>query len=81
LCFPEGSLLGVEISTKGFTFGVEVEIEKIFSICFKLLINAELYGLALASRLKNRILLNLGSQFATLGANFPAFINVLMSMF
>jgi hypothetical protein len=24
---------------------------------------------------------NLGSQFATLGANVPAFINILMSMF
>jgi hypothetical protein len=33
LCFPEGSLFGVEISPKGFTFGVKVEIEKIFSIC------------------------------------------------
>jgi hypothetical protein len=81
LCFPEGSLFGVETSPKGFTFGVKVEIEKIFSICFKVLINAELYGLVLASRLKKRIPLNLGRQFATLGANVPAFIDVLMSMF
>jgi hypothetical protein len=31
-----------------FTLGVKGEIEKIFSICPKLLINAELYGLLLA---------------------------------
>jgi hypothetical protein len=37
---------------KGFTLGVKAEIEKIFAICFKLLINAELYGLVLAPRLK-----------------------------
>jgi hypothetical protein len=37
---------------KGFTPGVKAEIEKIFSICPKLLINGELYGLVLASRLK-----------------------------
>jgi hypothetical protein len=49
-----------------------VEIEKIFSICFKLLINAELDGLVLASRLKKRIPLNLGNQFATLGAKQQA---------
>jgi len=35
----------VEISPKGFTLGVEAALEKIFSICPKLLINAELYGL------------------------------------
>jgi len=36
---------------------------------------AELYGLVLAPRLKTRIpSWNLGSQFATLGANVPAFI-------
>jgi len=33
------------------------------------------------SRLKRRIPMNLGSQFANLGANVPAFINILMSMF
>jgi hypothetical protein len=32
----------VEISPKGFILGVKAEIEKIFSICPKLLINAEL---------------------------------------
>jgi hypothetical protein len=35
---------------KGFT--LKIEIEKIFSICPKLLINAKLYGLILAPRLK-----------------------------
>jgi hypothetical protein len=37
---------------KGFTSGVKAEIEKIFSICPKLLINAELYGFVLAPNLK-----------------------------
>jgi len=41
----------VEISPKGFTLWVKAEIEKIFSICPKLLINAELYGLVWAPRL------------------------------
>jgi len=66
---------------RAFTLGVKAEIEKIFSICRKLLINAELYGLVLAQRLKERIPLNLGSQFATLGPNVPAFVNILRSMF
>ncbi len=39
------------------------EIENIFSICPKLLTNAELYGLVLTPRLKRRIASNLGSQF------------------
>jgi hypothetical protein len=54
---------------KGFTLGVKADIEKNFSICPKLLINAELYGLVLAPRLNKRIPSNLGGQFATLGAN------------
>jgi hypothetical protein len=49
-----------------FTLGVKAEILKIFSICPKLLINAEFYGLVLAPRLKKRLPLNLGSQFASL---------------
>jgi hypothetical protein len=44
------------------------------------LINAELYGLVLAPRLKKRIPSNLGGQFATLGANVPAFINILTNI-
>jgi hypothetical protein len=59
---------------KGVTIGVKAEIEKIFSIYPKLLLNAELYGLVLAPRLKKRIPWNLGNQFATLGANVLAFI-------
>jgi len=43
--------------------------------------NAELYGVVLTPRLKRRIPSNLGGQFATLGANVPAFINILTSMF
>jgi hypothetical protein len=71
----------VEVGPKGFTLRVKAKIEKIFSICPKLLINDELYGLVLAPRLKKRIPLNLGSQFATLGANVPAFINILKTIF
>jgi hypothetical protein len=41
----------VEISPKGLTLGVKAELEKLFSICPKLIINAELYGLVLAPRL------------------------------
>jgi len=54
---------------------VEAEVEKVFSICPKLLMNAELYGLVLAPRLKKGVSLNLGGQFATLGANVSAFIS------
>ncbi len=42
----------VEISCKGFTLRVKAEIEKIFSICPKLRINAELDGLVLAPKLQ-----------------------------
>jgi hypothetical protein len=50
--------------------GPKVETEKkIFSICPKLLINTELYGLVLAPRLKKRNPSNLGSQFASLVKN------------
>jgi hypothetical protein len=42
----------VEISPKGFTLGVMAELEKLFSVCPKLLINAELYGLVLAPRME-----------------------------
>jgi hypothetical protein len=38
-------------------------------------------GLVLAPRLKKGLPSNLGSQFATLGANVAAFINILTSMF
>jgi hypothetical protein len=47
---PIGAKVG--ISPKGFTLGVKAEIEKIFSICPNLPINAELYGLVLAPGLK-----------------------------
>jgi hypothetical protein len=40
------------------------------------LINAELYDFVLAPRLEKGY-----HQFATLGANVPAFINILTSMF
>jgi hypothetical protein len=71
----------VEISSKEFTLGVKAERGKKNSIYSKLLINAELYGFVLTPSLKKRISWNLGSQFATLGTNVPAFINIMMSMF
>jgi hypothetical protein len=37
---------------RGFTLGIKTELQKIFSICPKLVINAELYGLVLAPRLE-----------------------------
>jgi hypothetical protein len=37
---------------RAFTLGGKAELEKIFSICPKLLINAELYGVVLAPRLE-----------------------------
>jgi hypothetical protein len=43
-----------------FTLGVKAEIEKMFSICPKLLINAELYGLVLAPRLKKKDIIEFG---------------------
>ncbi len=71
----------MEISSNGFTLRVNATLEKIFSICPKLLINPELYELVLVPRLGKRIPSNLGGQFATLGADGPAFINILTSMF
>jgi hypothetical protein len=50
---------------RAFTLGVKTEIEKIFSICPKLLINAELYGLVIGPKAEKRMPSNLGSQFAT----------------
>jgi hypothetical protein len=43
-----------------FTLGVKPELEKIFSICPKLLINAELDGLVLAPRLKKKDTIQFG---------------------
>jgi hypothetical protein len=40
------------MNPKGFTLGVKGETEKIFPICPKLVINAELYGLVFAPMLK-----------------------------
>jgi hypothetical protein len=72
----------VEISLKGFTLRIKAEIEKNFSTCPKLLINAELYGLVLAPRLKKRYHSIWEEPICNpLGANVPAFINILMSMF
>jgi hypothetical protein len=53
------------------------------NIKFKLpqvLINAELYGI-IGPKVEKRKPSNLRGQFATLGANVQAFINILRSMF
>jgi hypothetical protein len=47
-------------------------MEQIFSICPKLLIDVELYGLVFGPKAKKRIPTNLGSQFASLGAKQQA---------
>jgi len=44
----------VEINPKGFTVRLKAEVQKIFSIYPKLLINAKLYGLVLSPRLKKK---------------------------
>jgi len=65
----------VEISPKGFTRGVKVEIEKKHCDLPQVLINAELYGLVLAPRLKKGYHQILVGQFATPVVNFLAFIS------
>jgi hypothetical protein len=57
-----------EINPKGFTLGVKAKRENKFSTCPKLLINAELYGLVLAPRLKKNTIKFEGS-ICNLGAN------------
>jgi hypothetical protein len=49
---PDRARRGYLASCQGITLGVKGDIEKNFSICPKLLINAELSGLVLARRLK-----------------------------
>jgi hypothetical protein len=55
---PIGAKVGIRLM--GFTLGVKDEIEKTFSICLKLLINAELYGLVLPPRLKKKDIVEFG---------------------
>jgi hypothetical protein len=38
----------LKLAPKGFTLGLKAKIENSFSMCLKLLVNAELYGLVLA---------------------------------
>jgi hypothetical protein len=71
----------VEISLQGFTSRNQGFREKNFSICPKLLINAELYELVLAPRLKKGYHQILEANLQPLGPMFPAFINILTSLF
>jgi hypothetical protein len=71
----------VEISPKGFTLGDKAEIEKIFSICARLLINAELCHLDMAPRLKKGYHIIWEANLQPLASNISAFINILPSMF
>jgi hypothetical protein len=67
------------LAPKGFTVGVKAEIFfKCFQSAPKLLINAELYGLVLAPRLKKD---TMEANLQPLGPNVPAFINSVTSMF
>jgi len=67
---------------RAFTLGIKAEIEKIFSICPKLLINAELYGIVISPRQKKKGYQQIWeANLETLGPNVPAFINILTSMF
>jgi hypothetical protein len=74
LSIPSGAK--VEISRKGFTLGVKAEIEKNFSTY-----KCRTLWPCIGAKAEKRIASNLGGQFATLGANVPAFINMLTSMF
>jgi hypothetical protein len=58
----------VEISSKGFTVGVKAEIEKKFNLP-QVLINAELYDLALATRLEKGYHQIWEANLQPLGAN------------
>jgi len=81
---PNQAFLLVEklkFAPPGFTLGVKGRNRKNIFNLPQLLVNAELSDLVLALRVKKRIPSNLGSQFATLGVNVPAFINILTSMF
>jgi hypothetical protein len=60
----------VETSPKGFTLGVKVEIEKRNFHLPQVLINAELYGLVLASRLKKGYHQIWEANFQPLGTMF-----------
>jgi hypothetical protein len=76
-------LVGKVVAQGGFSISdirVKAKIEKIFSICLKLLFNIELYCFLLPAR-KKMIPTNLGNQFATLGVIVLAFINIMTSMF
>jgi hypothetical protein len=68
---------------RAFTLGVKAEIEKkAFQSAPKyLLINAELYGLVLASRLKKGYHQIWEANLQPLGANVLSFINIPTSMF
>jgi hypothetical protein len=59
---------------KAFILGVKAETEKIFSICPKLLINAKLYGLVLAPRLKKGYQRIWAANLQPLGTMFQQFL-------
>jgi hypothetical protein len=60
---------------------VKAEIEKKLFNLPQVLINAELYGLVLASRLKKGYHQIWEANLQPLGPDVPAFINILMSIF
>jgi hypothetical protein len=52
----------LKLAPRALTLGVKAEIEKSFSICPKLLINAELYGLELAPSILSMVYFSQCSQ-------------------
>jgi hypothetical protein len=66
---------------KGFTLIVEAEIEKKNSICPKLVINVEFYGLVLVPRLEKGYHQICEAHLEPLGPMFQHLLNIVMSMF
>jgi hypothetical protein len=61
---------------RALTLGVKAEIEKNFSICPKLLINAEIYGLVLAPKAEKKDTIHFGK--ANLQPLGPMFLQHLL---
>jgi hypothetical protein len=71
----------VKISPKGFTRGVKAELEKSLFNLPQVTNKSWVLWACIGPKAGKRIPSNLGAQFATLGANVWAFINILTSMF
>jgi hypothetical protein len=70
-----------KLKSWGFTIGVKPGRKKIFSICLKLLTNAELYGLVFGPEAKKGYQQIWEANLQPLGLMLPSFTNILASMF